>query len=895
MKRKLLERFALYDLIEDEAGATSVVIHDGVTTLVEYPMMPRLFVPDDRVTQVYIPNSLESVLVAFLYYFPKCRTIRERKDSPKREGWRFEYGVFHSAEHPVEVPPNIFDNGDGTYTLDIPEGVYTTDEDNYLSGRFSVYDQITTMRIPASMQKFEESVGWRFHALKTIHVHPDNPYFIAEDGVLFSADKKRIVKYPRDKEGDTYRIDDAVEIIGAGCFSGLNYLQNIYIGKGVRKIENCALGSDLCFCPEKVYIPPTVTELEGEIFDAGADDGGMYYPIEIVGGAKGSAIEEYCNSRDIKFVEIAEDRVDEFYAATVDELCQLAEEQARLETEFWVDECHKGYRMHFADGTLEVMVSDGVTLDQVTVSDTRSCIGKHRREKVKALIIGAGITAIEDLAFDDYKELESIAIGPHVRSIAPNAFSGQNETISNGCTKVNTITVDAQNQWYKAIDNVLYTADMATLVKYAPNKPELSYQVDARVRHIGAYAFEYAENLQSLKVGEGCVSIGEMAFLNTAYNLRHIYFAASVTQWPEDVMPFVAIYGFDRPWYNDKQVIAGPRNSVAQQYCDEKGVHFYPMEETEIADFLAVPLVDEDNDPYLAECQKKMIVDEYGTLLQVGEVGEELVFPEGVETTRYRINLSPCKKVSIPATLTSFWTAGLDGPANNLAEFVVAADNPRYMAIEGHLCDRDGRLLTYAPATTAPGQLPEGITAIDSHAFRLLGNPIPKLCIPASVTEIPILPFYEVQVHPDNKVYRALDGNLVSADGKTLICAKVSQGDYQVPDGVVAIGKEALRSVKGRRIIPAGVTQIDGPPGIYYNSVVRVVKGSYGERYMKNWCVRRFAVEVELLCPDGSIEKLEVNEDFEIDANIDCGDLNFKTPIAKACCPPLMSDDNLPF
>ena len=851
-----------YHLVEED-GAMSVVIHEGVTSLVEYPMMPKLFVPNEKVTQIYIPNSLESVYVRFLDYFPRCGVVREKEDHPKRNQFRFENHYFCSEEHPKAVPPNFLDNGDGTYTLDIPEGVYTVDGLRLTP----IYRQVTVIRFPASLQSFDIQNGCRFDALQAFCVPPDHPYFSAQDGVLFSADKKKIIKYPRCKEGDTYRIGDNIEVIGSHCFTELENLKNLYIGKGVRKIENCALVSDASFDLKRVYIPPTVTELEGEIFDTGCDDGGRYYPIEIVGGAKGSAIEAYCNRRGIEFVEVAEDQVDRFYAATEEALRQLAKEQARLETEFWIDESEKGYRMHFTDGTLEVMVSDGITPDQVTVSGTRSCIGKYRREKVKALVIGQGITAIEDLAFDDYEALESIAIGPHVCSIGPNAFNGENQFRSNGCKKVAIITVDEGNLWYKAVDNVLYTADMTTLVKYAPNKPEMSFQVAPAVRHIGDYAFEYAENLQSLKVGEGCVSIGEMAFLNTADNLRHIYFAASVIRWPEGMLPFVDVYGFDRPWRNHKQVIAGPGDSAVQAYCAAQGIQFCPIEETEIADFLATPLVDEDQDPYLAECQKMMIVDEYGVLQQVGEVGEELVFPEGVEATRYRIDLSPCKKVVIPASLTSIWTPGLDGPANDLAEFVVSADNPRYTAIEGHLCTADGCLMTYAPAAKVPGRLPEGITAIDEYAFRLMDRPVQTLYIPSSVTEVCSLGlrFLEVQVHPDNTQFRALDGNLVSADGKELVCAKVSLDDDQVPEGVERIGLYALHSVSGRLTIPESVTQIAESLFLPYNVVVRVTKGSYGERYMQQLCARQHQPEVQILCPDGSVEKMESAANLEND------------------------------
>lgn len=604
MNQEPLPQNALYDLIENEDGTLAVKIHEGVTSLVEYPLMPSLFAYNDKVTQVWIPDSLETAYVHFPTYFPHFKRVRGKKTNTHWGNFKFEDGYFCSAEHPVSVPPNVCDNGDGTYTLDVPEGVCAIHD----LANWDIYHRVSVLRIPASLQEITLDMSWYFDALQEVCVHPDNPHFIVEDGVLFTADKKKMILYPRAKAGDTYHVDDAVEVIGIGCFAELDHLKNIYIGKGVRKIEHCALDRDMRFHLNKIYIPPTVTELEGEIFDAGGDDAGTYYPIEVVGGAGGSAIEAYCNHRGIDFVAIAEDEVEGFYASTVEELRQRAMEQAEQQTEYWVEDRDKGYRMHVANGTLEVTALDDISVDGVVISDTRDRIGKYHRKQVKALIIGAGITAIDNLAFDDYEALESIAIGPDVCRIEPAAFNGRNERAGNGCCKVSTITVDERNGWYTAVDNVLYTADMTTLVKYAPKKPDLYHGVDARVRHIGDCAFEHVTNLQCLKVGEGCVSVGERAFVNTGENLRHVYFAASVTDWPE-VHPFLEEYGFDC-WRSNKLVIGAPEGSTVQACCASQSAWFYPLEEQEITDFMATPLPDTDEDTYLLHCSGGVLVDE---------------------------------------------------------------------------------------------------------------------------------------------------------------------------------------------------------------------------------------------------------------------------------------------
>lgn len=739
---------------------------------------------------------------------------------------------------------NLIENEDGTLTLDISEGVRNMSD----IGHWDFYDKVTVIKFPASMEDIGDYLTWTFQNLTEIHIHPDNPRFTSEDGVWFSKDKKRIVLC-LDKEGrNTYTIPEYVEEIDADCFAEANNIIRINIGKNVRKIGHRGLQSDMSFTLKKIYIPATVTELEGEIFDAGADSGGMYYPIEVVGGERGSVIEEYCNKRGITFVEVREDEIEEFYAASVEELRKRAKEQMENETEFFVDESDKGYQMKYADGTLEIFVPDEITMPEIAVKDTKDKINEHRREKVRKLIIGDRITEISALAFDDYKNLETVYIGKDVQKIDPRAFSGKDGSGSYGCPNLTSIEVDENNKWYKAENGVLYTYDMETLVKYCPARPALYYEIEPRVRHIGEDAFHYAEHLQCLKIGNGVLSVGELAFFNVG-ELRHVYIAESVTEWPED-FPFICQWGCDRACRVRGLIIGGPDGSFIQKYCADDGARFLVIEENRIDDFLATPLppiasYDDDSDPYIAECNKLMIIDKGGALIQAGEVGEELVLPEGVVYMRCRVDLSKCKRVVIPSTFTPPWSHGIsgEGHAPLLEEFIVSENNPQYVAIDGHFYDRNGTLMTYAPAAKNQGVLPEGTTKIAEDAFSLLPEPFEKLYIPATLKAFEPRQwgrfFYEADVSPDNHTYKAIDGSIFTADEKTLVYVKISKDGYKVPDGVEIISKGALSAVSGTVCIPASVTKIEDEYVLGREiTAIRTPKGSYAEQYAKEHKMR---------------------------------------------------------
>ena len=131
---------------------------------------------------------------------------------------------------------------------------------------------------------------------------------ITIDGVIYSGDKKIFIKYPEEKQEETFHVPDFVEELGAGCFSDNEKIKNIFIGEKVRKIGERAFDC-YNFNVKKVFIPNTVVELIGEIFGVGVDDGGCYYPVEVVGGTRASKIEFYCNERGIPFVDFDSDIV----------------------------------------------------------------------------------------------------------------------------------------------------------------------------------------------------------------------------------------------------------------------------------------------------------------------------------------------------------------------------------------------------------------------------------------------------------------------------------------------------------------------------------------------------------------------------------------------------------
>ncbi|MBQ7252737.1 MAG: leucine-rich repeat protein [Kiritimatiellae bacterium] len=116
--------------------------------------------------------------------------------------------------------------------LAFPEGLRTIGA----AGLGAVCDcaSLERISIPASATQIASGAAFmRNPKLKAFEVHPGNPAFRSEDGVLFSRDMTRLVRCPEAKKGN-YEIPDTVKRIDAFAFSHCRGLRKIRIPDGVE-------------------------------------------------------------------------------------------------------------------------------------------------------------------------------------------------------------------------------------------------------------------------------------------------------------------------------------------------------------------------------------------------------------------------------------------------------------------------------------------------------------------------------------------------------------------------------------------------------------------------------------------------------------------------------------
>lgn len=123
---------------------------------------------------------------------------------------------------------------------------------------------IIEVEIPYTVTHIGNSVFTDCAALEAIQVAKDNPAYISQDGILFNKDKTELIRYPEEKEGESYSIPDSVTTIADDAFRGCYRLKDISIPSGLERIGAGAF--ILCYSLDSVHIPESVTEIGPEAF-----------------------------------------------------------------------------------------------------------------------------------------------------------------------------------------------------------------------------------------------------------------------------------------------------------------------------------------------------------------------------------------------------------------------------------------------------------------------------------------------------------------------------------------------------------------------------------------------------------------------------------------------------
>ena len=118
--------------------------------------------------------------------------------------------------------------------------------------------KIEKLFIPSSLKKIKGRINDPY---KEIIVDENNQTYRSLDGVLFSKDLKTLIRYPRYKESECYRVPDGVECISDVAFHECRYLKHVVLPDSVRTIGHNAFSYSMLLSIEMKAQPTEIGEL----------------------------------------------------------------------------------------------------------------------------------------------------------------------------------------------------------------------------------------------------------------------------------------------------------------------------------------------------------------------------------------------------------------------------------------------------------------------------------------------------------------------------------------------------------------------------------------------------------------------------------------------------------
>ena len=118
--------------------------------------------------------------------------------------------------------------------------------------------------IPKSVKYIHDSAFRGNENITQVSVETGNNYYTVENGILFTKEKTKLVKYPCQLENTSYNVPDSVIDIGGWAFYGNENISSINFTDSIKSIGECCF--DKCYNIELTSIPRKIEYLGGYAF-----------------------------------------------------------------------------------------------------------------------------------------------------------------------------------------------------------------------------------------------------------------------------------------------------------------------------------------------------------------------------------------------------------------------------------------------------------------------------------------------------------------------------------------------------------------------------------------------------------------------------------------------------
>ena len=354
---------------------------------------------------------------------------------------------------------------------------------------FGCYNAVSAF-VPASVREFFLNGFSEIYHLESIEVDPASPYFKAVDGVLYTADGKELIAWPRAKS-ESAVVPEGVELIRTDAMGKNEKITSIHlpaslksIGEdpcrelaGVRHLERIEVdpastcfqtadgilytgdGKTLLYCPRKKGPVVTVPEGVEKIGDGAFCDASLIEAVQLPASLKSignAAFEHTTRLHEISIPEGVEEIGEDAFCAWHNMI------GTGLHAVSLPSTLKRVGKSAFSNSGLQcVELPDSV--DQIRESAFKQCV------QLTSARLPSRLKTIENSLFHSCRSLKNVEIPSGVTAIEPGAFAG--------CASLDHLTI-----------------------------PE-------SVTAIGYYAFSHCQAIKHIEIPAACVSMGRGAFI----------------------------------------------------------------------------------------------------------------------------------------------------------------------------------------------------------------------------------------------------------------------------------------------------------------------------------------------------------------------------------------------
>lgn len=560
-------------------------------------------------------------------------------------------------------------------------------------------------------------------------VSSSNKYFKAVDGVLYTKDGKRLVRYPSGRKG-SFTVPNTVTYIAQYAFTGCKNLTNVNIPSSVTGIGSSAFVN--CKNLQSINLPNGIEKIADDTFSGCRS----LKNIVLSQGVKsiGSAAFYGCsNLTEIKLPSsvkkirnLAFSKCKSLESIVIPENVKTIETSTFSKCTSLKDVTLNNSIEKIANNVFEYCTS----LKEISIPDSVDDIGTYAFKKctnLEKVILPEGIEIIKYGVFKGCTNLKKIKLPESTGYIDNNAFKDcisletinipeKTEVIRSSAFEnaVASFNVNSENSYFSSKNGVLYNKTQTVLLKY-PCYKQGDYTTPDELKKISTYAFKSCKKLGKVTVSEGIKKFSKECLTNSS--IKKLSLPESLSK-----ISIRNVYS-NLNTINLKSVTVPDAN---ENFCsvngllyskDKRNLYIYPSGKTGTIKFAK-----EVRDLSAVEYANKAFA------FEIEEGSKNFATDDGMVT-----NLKRNKILFVPAAKTSYTLGSsmknIDALNNakpymdNFKSFKVSKDNSKYRALDGVLYSIDGgKLIDYPAAKSGKYKIPLSVTSANNKAFTYSHN-----------------------------------------------------------------------------------------------------------------------------------------------------------------------------